>query len=167
MNTTLPSKERGVTLIEVLIALLIIAVSVVALASMSVNSFETSYSSTQRLAASFFAEQIMESWQYNPSDFPPSIDGACNVSQGAAAASYPIVSKCTLSIIGASPLNLKVIMDTSNITAPIPLAGAISDQPLTTPPGYTLTPRSKWVKISWTDELGQEDILLFDVTAVR
>jgi len=57
------SFERGFTLIEILVALVIVSVGVLALGSFGVSSMSSGQTSRERLTAVHMAEQIIEAWQ--------------------------------------------------------------------------------------------------------
>lgn len=71
-------QQRGVGLIEVLIAVLVFALGVLGMASMQVGAKRTSYDALQRSLATSLARDIVERMRSNPSDSSMAIFGAVN-----------------------------------------------------------------------------------------
>lgn len=92
-------RQRGVGLIEVLIAVLVFALGVLGMASMQVNAKRTSYDALQRSLATSLARDIVERMRSNPSPGALAIFGAVNNLGGGSIANEPApncsTSACT------------------------------------------------------------------------
>lgn len=87
--TSAQSKQRGVGLIEVLIAVLVFALGILGMASMQVNAKRTSYDALQRSMATSLTRDIVERMRSNPSPTSLAIFGGVNNLGGGTVASEP------------------------------------------------------------------------------
>lgn len=78
MSLSALPKQRGVGLIEVLIAVLVFALGVLGMASIQVNAKRTSYDALQRSLATSLTRDIIERMRSNPSDTSLAIYGTVN-----------------------------------------------------------------------------------------
>jgi type IV pilus assembly protein PilV len=77
-SSSVAHRQRGVGLIEVLIAVLVFALGVLGMASMQVNAKRTSYDALQRSLATSLARDIVERMRSNPSPASLAVFGAVN-----------------------------------------------------------------------------------------
>lgn len=85
-------RMRGFTLIEILIALVIVSVGVLALGGFGVTSLSSSQLANERLTAVHLAEQVLEQWQNDASDNPPGLNSSCQSTGGTVTA--PATQTC-------------------------------------------------------------------------
>jgi len=165
-------KQKGFSLIEVLVTMLITSVGTLALGNFYLTSMESERVSQERVAAVHMAEQIIEVWQNT--NINPTPD--CEVA-GAAAGVLVIgteLSSCVMNNGVSTPFN--ILINESPVKAPIPnghqlhsnynLGAGAANDPLDSPefgellisPAVTLTvatepaaPRVmvRTVKVSW------------------
>ena len=161
------SGQEGVTLIELMIALLIISVSVIALGSFSISSLETSHQAGQRLEATHIAEQIIEFWQHDANDRPPIIASDCSLATATSQFTFPNITSCAPPSNKGTAVDLTITIDSVNLSAPITSNGVISSSNFTQQPGYTISPLGKSVVITWVREGQTEEIKLTHVSEVK
>jgi len=162
--------ESGFTLIEILVALVIVSFGVLALGGFGLSIMGDGQVSRERLTAVHVAEQVLEFWQNDTSDRPPNIaTGTCALSTRTSDPStYPVVVVCTPDAgIGIS---YSVSMDTSVAQAPIPAApnnsfginnsGTAGIKNMV----GTLTPKTKVVTVSWTNKGKSRSVYLTHIT---
>ncbi len=155
--------QRGFSLIEILIALMITTVALMALGVFSVAMMDSSGLSRERLTAVHLAEQVIESWQIDVNDFRPILSSACVLSVGTSATS-PASQTCTP---GAN-LSFTVAMTTTQAQAPLPTnpnnanglgtfkdwPGAFTIRNMTNTTQATPLPYVKAVTVSWAHKGG-------------
>jgi len=143
-------RERGFTLIEILIVLLMTAVALMALGTFSVAMMNSGSKSSERLKAVHLAEQVIEEWQNDANDYLPSIASDCTMSVGSAASNPSVGSSVTNTCAYASSPNLvyTIISEVADANAPLP-SDLNNFQPMQATATYTNTPVVKLVKVQW------------------
>jgi len=162
---------EGFTLIEILVALTIVSVGVLALGSFSISTLGSGQTSRERLIAVHLAEQLLEDWQQT--DKLPKLD-YCKptVAWNTSTVTSPncptqtttsLASSC-IPIVGSNrtyniPYNITAIESQvcgpskSGGTAFVPFAG-------------TPTPKTKLVNVSWTRKGKTRAVFLTDLSKV-
>ncbi len=153
---------EGFTLIEIMVALVILTVGMLALETGYISVINSQQVAQERLMAVHLAEQVLEDWQYNAKDYVPNISSTCVLSARTSKPAYPLSVPCT-------PLTLAVRYtiraNTSPAEAPLPSnpndggrplvapnRGSFSIRPMKpvmTPAGTSVMPMLKVVKVSW------------------
>lgn len=113
------SFERGFTLVEVLVTLVIISFGMLALGSFYAESLSQESVAQERLAAVHMAEQLIEDWQ--KSNAPPTPD--CTFSTGVAASALEVgkeILKCRAN--QGIPVQFDILISESDALAPLPPA---------------------------------------------
>jgi type IV pilus assembly protein PilV len=95
------NKQRGFTLIEILVAMLILTVGILGVAAMQLVSFQTNQSAYSRSQATYLAQDMFDRIRANP-------DGYNNTTiyddiDGCDAGSIPVNPACISSAAGCSP----------------------------------------------------------------
>lgn len=159
------AEETGFTLIEILIALVIVSVGILALGNFGVASMSSGQTSRERLTAVHLAEQIIESWQ--STDVLPTLDttycqsaSAWSSSTATSVAPCPTTDTITTSTASCSPLSgAKIsyaITTKESRVCGAPAAGgnAMAFFGTTSAMGSTIAnanpPKTKVVTVSWT-----------------
>jgi len=158
--------QRGFTLIEILIVLLMTAVALMALGTFSVAMMDSGTKSRERLLAVHLAEQVIEQWQVDKvNDFPPAVDGACVVTAGSSS-TLPTPQTCT----PGAQTQFTVTMTRTQAQAPLPTnprndgsnSGSFSIRNMIGSP----TPYVKVVTVSWTHKGDIFSIYLTHLTRI-
>ncbi|NWF38154.1 prepilin-type N-terminal cleavage/methylation domain-containing protein [Mariprofundus sp. NF] len=163
--------ERGFTLIEILVALVIVSVGVLALGGFGISIMGSGQVSRERLTAVHLAEQVLEFWQNDANDRPPSIAvGTCGLTTlGADPAGYPVTVSCTPDAgIGIS---YTIVVNRSVAQAPLPSLpnnsfaginnnGAVGVRDMV----GTITPWTKVVTVSWLNKGNSRSVFLTHMT---
>jgi len=160
--------QRGFTLIEILIVLLMTAVALMALGTFSVAMMDSGTKSRERLLAVHLAEQVIEEWQVDKvNDFPPVVQNnattnTCEVLAGSSTPTFPFTQTCK---IGAQTV-YTVKMTRTQAQAPLPKkpnnnnSNSVSSS---TPSIRNMigspTPYVKAVTVSWTHKGVSPDCL--------
>jgi len=112
--------KQGFTLIEILVTLVIVSVAVLSLGGFTLSMVASGQVSRERLTAVHIAEQVLEFWQHDPADRPPSIATAtCELSQRAAnPTSYPVIVNCAPNVGAGNSYKIK--MSATPAQAPLP-----------------------------------------------
>ncbi|NWF35995.1 prepilin-type N-terminal cleavage/methylation domain-containing protein [Mariprofundus sp. KV] len=163
--------ERGFTLIEILVALVIVSVGVLALGGFGVSIMGSGQVSRERLTAVHLAEQVLEFWQNDVNDRPPNINVAtCGLTAlGADPAGYPVTVTCTPDAgIGIS---YTIAANRSVAQAPLPSAPNNSFGIANTNAGSsvrnmvgTITPWTKVVTVTWSNKGNSRSVFLTHMT---
>ncbi len=164
---------RGFTLIEILVALTIVSVGVLALGSFSISSLGSGQTSRERLTAVHFAEQFIEEWQQT--DTLPTLDASyCKtavswtVSTANTASPCPVSGTATTSVATCTPLfgsQLSYVISAteSQVCGP-PTGGGntFNFYSAATPPN----PKTKLVNVSWTRKGKTRSVFLTHLSKV-
>ncbi|TLS73680.1 prepilin-type N-terminal cleavage/methylation domain-containing protein [Mariprofundus erugo] len=140
------AKQQGFTLIEILIALVVVSVGVLALSKFTVSIMGSGQVSGERLTAVHLAEQVLEQWQHDANDFAPLISSACDLTAAASQPAYPRTSVCTPTTGVA--VSYTVVVNQSVATGPLP--ASLSTMGTFTSHGFLSTPRTRLVTVSWS-----------------
>lgn len=157
-------RSKGFTLIEVLIALVIVSVAALALGSFGITTLGSGQVSRERLTAVHLAEQILEHWQNDTNDRAPTIDASCVQSDAMATPAYPVTTVCTPTTgVGIS---YTIVVDQSVATGP--LASDLNNmQAFSTPGGYSNSPNTKIVTVSWSNRGQTRSVFLTHMSTVQ
>lgn len=171
MNPEIDNKSRGFTLIEILVALVIVSVGVMALGSFGVSILGSGQVARERLTAVHLAEQVVEFWQNNAADRPPNIaSNTCALSKRTSdPSSYPVTVSCTPDAgIGIS---YTIIVNAATAQAPLPTTPGHSFSPIdnTGTAGIrdmvgAVTPMTKVVTVNWSNKGRSHTIYLTHIT---
>jgi len=165
-------RERGFTLIEVLIALVVVTVGVLALSKFTVSIMGSGQVSRERLTAVHLAEQVLEHWQHDASDYAPVIATAdCAPGDAVGAPSYPVTTTCT----SGSGVGISYTVTVNESVAIGPMSpGEVPILPnrLTTltpfkQKGYVNTPKTKVVTVSWSHKGATRSIYLTHLSPAK
>ena len=149
---------RGFTLIEILVALTIVSVGVLALGSFSISTLGNGQTSRERLTAVHFAEQFIEEWQQT--DTLPTLDTSyCKtavswtVSTANTALPCPVSGTTTTSVATCTPLfgsqlSYTISATESRVCGPPKDGGSKFKFYSASLPSSN--PKTKLVKVSWT-----------------
>jgi len=162
--------EKGFSLIEAMVTMLIVSVGMLALGSFYMSSIRSEGASQQRLAAVHLAEQIIEDWQHTTTNTLPTPN--CKVA-GAAAGQLALNTTITSCVPNDGvPVPFDILIEEADAKAPITnshalYAGAAGGPPmmgsLLRDTGTNVKVRK--VKVSWTNAGGQaKHILLTHIT---
>jgi len=158
--------QRGFTLIEILIVLLMTAVALMALGTFSVAMMDSGTKSRERLLAVHLAEQVIEEWQVDKvNDFPPVVSATCAVTAGTSS-TLPAPQACT----PGAQTQFTVTMGRTQAQAPLPTnpnnngsnSGSFSIRPMIGSP----TPYVKVVTVSWVHKGSSFSIYLTHLTRI-
>ena len=164
--------DRGFTLIEILVALVIVSIGVLALGGFGVSIMGSGQISRERLTAVHLAEQVLEFWQSDASDRPPGIAvGTCGLTTLGANPAYPVTVTCTPDAgIGIS---YTIVISRSAAQAPLPTTPNVSFTGLTNN-GLaairsmvgTVTPMTKVVTVTWLNKGKSRSVYLTHMSRV-
>ncbi|ATX78956.1 prepilin-type N-terminal cleavage/methylation domain-containing protein [Mariprofundus aestuarium] len=147
MKTQRVESSAGFTLIEILVAFVVISVGALALGSFGLTTMSSGQTSRERLTAVHLAEQVLEHWQQDANDYAPTIAADCTMSAASAAPSYPTSDTCNPATgVGIA---FTIAANTTNATGPL-ASNLTGMQNFTQPTGYLNTPMTKLVTVSWT-----------------
>jgi len=162
MNRKHPVK--GFTLIEILVTLVIVSVAVLSLGSFTISMVASGQVSRERLTAVHIAEQVLEFWQHDTSDYAPTIATTdCSLSASTAAPTYPLTVTCTPSTGSGGPYT--IVSDQVQASGPLP--GTPPATGLFTSQGYNNTPYTKVVTITWSHRGKSHTIYLTHLSEVK
>jgi len=158
---------KGFTLIEAMVSMVILSVGLLALGTLYVNVMDKQQIAQERLMAVHLAEQVMEYWQHDATDYVPNIDSTCRLTPGSSSTPGTI-SPCTT----PTPFQVTYTISASISQAQAPLptnpnnggSPLVSPNPppnpgdflirnmqkVTGPAGTSGVPMLKVVKVSWT-----------------
>ena len=155
--------QRGFTLIEILIVLMLTAIALLALGTFSLSVMDSGTESRERLTAVHLAEQVIEEWQHSSNDYLPSIASDCTMAAGTSAPSYPVTATCTPAV--GVKVSFTVIASVAAANAPLPDgAGNIAFSPLVGTTSFPNTPVVKLVTVNWSHKGQSESIYLTHLT---
>jgi prepilin-type N-terminal cleavage/methylation domain-containing protein len=157
-------RAAGFTLIEILIAMLITSVAILALGSLSISIMSGGQLANERLSAVHLAGQVLELWQNNQFDAVPSIAADCVLTDATAASTSTVTTTCT----PASGMKVAFTITASQTQATGPLPSNLSSfQNFTAPTSLTLTPMTKLVSVAWTNQGQSHSVYLTHLSAVK
>jgi Tfp pilus assembly protein PilV len=150
-------------LIEVLVALVIASVAILASGNFAVSIMGSGQLSNERLAAVHLAEQVLELWQNNALDAVPSIAADCALTDATAASSYAVTTTCT----PASGMKIPFTITASKTQATGPLASDLSAFQNLDNMSFSLTPITKLATVSWTNRGQSHSVYLTHLSEVK
>ncbi len=154
----------GFTLVEILVALVIISVAVLSIGSFSISIVGSDQVSRERATAVSLAEQILEYWQHDANDYAPLIATAdCNLTTSTTAPAYPVKVTCT----PTSGMRIPYTIITDQQQAAGPLPASLSSFKNFTKQGYNITPKTKAVTVSWTNRGKAHIVYLTNLSKVQ
>jgi len=154
----------GFTLIEILVTLIIVSVAVLSLGNFTISMVGSGQVSRERLTAVHLAEQVLEYWQHDSSDYAPLIATAdCSLSASTSVPAYPVSVTCS----PASGIGSTYTIVTNQIQAAGPLPSSQSTLQTFTKQGYNNTPQTKVVTVSWTHKNKTHSIYLTHMSQVK
>jgi len=154
----------GFTLIEILVALIIVSVAALAIGNFTISIVGNDQVSRERATAVSLAEQILEYWQHDANDYAPAIATAdCSLTGNTVAPKYPTNVTCTAS----SGAGIAYIITTNQQQATGPLPNNLSSFKNFTKQQYTVTPKTKLVKVSWTHQGKTHTVYLTNLSKVQ
>lgn len=159
----LGNTEAGFTLIEILIALIISSVIILSLGAFSISIMDSGQLSRERLSAVHLAEQVLEFWQRDANDYLPTIASDCSLTTASSAPSYPATATCT----PATGVSLSYTVVASETQATGPLPSNLSSFQSFTSAGFTVTPMTKVVTVSWAHKGTTRSVFLTHLSAVK
>jgi prepilin-type N-terminal cleavage/methylation domain-containing protein len=130
------SSTAGFTLIEILIALVIVSVAILSLGGFAISIIDNGEMSRERLSAVHLAEQVLEFWQRDTNDYLPIIASDCALTTASSAPSYPVTVTCT----PTSGVSIAYTVVASKTQASGPLPSNLSAFQSFTASGLTVTP---------------------------
>jgi len=180
--TVVKSSESGFTLVEILVALVIVSIGVLALGSFGVASMSSGQTSRERLTAVHLAEQVIEEWQ--STDALPTLNTdycqtatAWSASTSTSAAPCPTTDTITTSTATCAPQSgAKISYAITAIESRVcgaPAAGgnAMAFFGTTSAMGATITnanpPKTKVVTVSWTRREVTRSVYLTHLSRVQ
>jgi len=167
---------KGFTLIEILVALVIISVGVLSLGSFSISTLSSGQVSRERLTAVHLAEQILEEWQ--KTGVLPTLDSS-NYCQGIApwivttpktVAPCPTTKTMTVSTASCTPLfgvkaNYTIVVKESPLCGP----SSIANDPFVFYNGSALVPnpKTKVIIINWSHRGKPRSVFLTHISQAK
>jgi len=156
------NSERGFTLIEILIVLMLTAIALLALGTFSLSVMDSSTGSRERLTAVHLGEQVIEEWQHSSNDYLPVIASDCSMSNAASIPTYPKTYTCTPAT--GVQVVFSVVASVFDARAPLPDgAGNVSFSAMSKQ-GFSNTPKLKLVTVSWSHKGKTKSIYLTHLT---
>ncbi|MFQ5518849.1 MAG: prepilin-type N-terminal cleavage/methylation domain-containing protein [Mariprofundus sp.] len=158
------STSKGFSLIEILIALFIVAIGVLAVGSFGVATLNTGQVSRERLTAIHLAEQVLEHWQNDANDRAPTIAANCVQSDATAVPSYPVTTTCTPAT--GTEISFTILVDEALATGP--MAGDLNNfSDFAQPAAYSNTPNTKLVTVTWSNKGESRSVYLTHMAIVK
>jgi len=157
------SSMAGFTLIEVLIALVIVSVAVLSLGNFTILTMGSGQVSRERITAVHLAEQVLEFWQNDANDYAPAIASDCVSSTVGAAPSYPLSVDCT----PTSGIGISYTVQVSQVQVTGPLSNDLAAFQNFTKQGYNNTPQTKLVTVTWLNKNKSYSIYLTHLSMVK
>jgi len=176
MGNAMLNRSAGFTLIEILVALVIVSVGVLALGSFGISSLNSGQVSRERLTAVHLAEQVLEFWQNDANDQPPVIaTGTCLLSKRTGGAVLTVPYNVTVACTPDAGIGISYSVAVKSVvaTAPLPTnpvnsfstnndgAAAIRDMV------GTIVPVNKVVTVTWTNKGKSRSIFLTHISQVQ
>lgn len=155
--------QRGFTLIEVMVVLLLTSVALLALGAFSLTAMDSGTLARERMVAVHLAQEVIEQWQHNSNDYLPSIASNCTMTDGTSAPTYPATITCTPAT--GPGVAYTILASTSSAQAPLPDgAGGVAFAALAATTAHPNTPVVKLVKVSWNHKGVAKSIYLTHLT---
>jgi len=160
-------QERGFSLIEVLITLVVVSVGVLALGNFTVSIMANGQLSRERLTAVHLAEQVLEHWQHHAADYAPVITAStCALSDAGGTPSYPVTTACTPS--SGVGISYTIMVNETQAAGPLsPPTGSLTTLATFTQQGYANMPKTKLVTVSWTHKGTSHSIYLTHLSQAK
>ncbi len=159
------SSERGFTLIEAMLAMVIVSIGVLSLQAFYSSILQSEVTSEARLTAVHMAEQIIEEWQQSNTTNPPSVQCA------AGPTALPLDTPTTCVGTGSNTTSFSITASISPARAPMPPATAGGTvnwavmSPYTNPnTGVTIAPYTRAVTVSWQYKGETRQVMLTHLT---
>jgi type IV pilus assembly protein PilV len=159
-SETIQREEKGFTLIEVLIALLLASIMLLALGAFSLSVMSNNIVSNERLTAVHLAEQAIETWQRDSNDYFPNIASDCSMTSATSAPSYPVQNTCK----PATGTQVSFTITASVASVKAPLATGSGLQTLSATTDHPNTPKVKLVTVAWMHNGKSKSIYLTHLT---
>jgi len=160
MTSSMCRSQRGFTLIEVMVVLLVTSVALLALGSFSLSVMDSGTQSRERLTAVHLAEQVIEEWQYDGNDYFPNIAANCSMSAGSAVLAAATTFTCT----PAAGVQVMFSITASVADANAPLPSNLSTFQAMSAMSFSSTPKVKLVTVSWPHKGATKSIYLTHLT---
>jgi len=158
--------QRGFTLIEILIVLMLTAIALLALGTFSLSVMDSGTVSRERLTAVHLAEQVIEEWQRSSVDELPTINADCSMdastSSIAVVKGSPETQTCA-STSGNATVNFTVEASVADANAPLP-SDLANFQAMSGTIAFPITPMVKLVTVSWSHKGKSKSIYLTHLT---
>ncbi len=165
MMSSICRSQRGFTLIEIMVVLLVTAVALLALGSFSLSVMDSGTQSRERLTAVHLAEQVIEEWQHDANDYYPAIASDCTMSAGSAALTIGTTKTYTCTPVAGTQNLFTIAADVSAANAPLPDGlGNIASTAMSGTVTYINTPTVKLVTVSWPHKGATKSIYLTHLT---
>jgi len=166
IKTIRNNSPLGFTLIEILVALVIVSVAVLSLGGFTLSMMGSSQVSRERLTAVHLAEQVLEYWQHNTGDYAPVINADCALTEATSLQNYPVT--CT-PVAGVS-IAYTIQAAKAPVTGPLPASStsfaAFNDPGLNSV--YTNNPpKVKAVTVSWSNHGKVHSVYLTHLSKVQ
>ena len=159
------SSSAGFSLIEIMVALVIVSVAILSLGSFAISIIDNGQQSRERLSAVHLAEQVLEFWQKDANDYVPLIAASgCVLTTATSAPTYPASATCT----PASGETVAYTVAASVVQASGPLPSNLATfqpfQPDALSVTPLLTPMLKLVDVSWQHKGTAHSVYLTHIT---
>ncbi len=154
----------GFTLIETLVALVIVSVAALSIGSFTISIVSSDQASRERATAVSLAEQVLEYWQHDTNDYAPTIATAdCGLTTTTTTPAYPVNVTC-LPVSGMK-IPYTIITDQQQAVGPLPTS--LTTFKNFTKQGYNITPKTKAVTVSWTNRGKTHMVYLTNLSKVQ
>ena len=161
LNRKSAEEESGFTLIEIMVALVVVSVGLLGLGSFTFSILDSSQLAKERLGAVHVAEQVIEFWQHDTNDFLPTISSAnCAVSTAGSQSTFPKTVSCTPTTGVSIPYTIVV----KTAVPQGPLASSLTTMQSFTNQGYPNDPIIKLVQVNWSHKGAPHSIYLTHMT---
>ncbi len=155
------TETTGFTLIEVLVALVIVSVAVLSLGSFTISTVSTGQVSRERLSAVHLAEQVLEFWQHDTNDNAPVIGAGCALTTGTP--TMPLSVACT----PTTGIGISYTVQAAEVQVSGPLPASLSSFQNFTKQGFNNTPQTKLVTVTWSNKGKSHSIYLTHLSMVK
>jgi len=160
MTSSMCRSQRGFTLIEIMVVLLVTSIALLSLGAFSLSVMDSGTQSRERLTAVHLAEQVIEEWQHNANDYFPDIAEDCSMNPGGAVLTAATTITCTPA---SGTQNLfSISADVADANAPLP--SDLSNYQAMTAMSFSNTPKVKLVTVSWPHKGNTKSIYLTHLT---
>jgi prepilin-type N-terminal cleavage/methylation domain-containing protein len=152
----------GFTLIEILVALVIVSVALLSLGSFAISIIDNGQQSRERLSAVHLAGQVLEFWQQDTDDYMPAIASDCVLTTGTSVTPPSPDPTCT----PASGVSIAYTVAASVAKASGPRWQNLSTFLPFDSAGLPLTPMIKLVTVSWQHKGAPHSVYLTHLTVM-